>query len=147
MLRDRPFMMAFVANQLRKVAIYYFNAKQFSEAEFDQFVAKTRTLAVMQALCDAVEELDFDWKNPRKSVMKYWNLLRPIVDSFDNVDIEHPEMFYNMAPTRKGRKARRAMEPPYEEDPRFIADKALFEAELRGEHEKETDNTVQERTD
>jgi hypothetical protein len=135
MLRDRLFVKCLLARQLRKVAVYKNRNNQFTVAEFDQFMAKCRSIEGVDALCDAVEDLDgFNWKSIGSELNKHFAVLRRMIDALPEVDIEAPpQMFYNMAPETRGRRARRAMGPRYQVDEAFQKDKEQFEAELRGD--------------
>jgi len=139
MLSERPFVACHVARQVRKMASYKFRNNQFTETQFDQFMAKCRASHVIDQLCDIIEEdEDFDWKDFKNWLGRKWSQLRSVVDAFEDVDLTQPLGFYQSAPVDKGRKARRALPPAYETDAAFIADKELFFAELEGRVEDDS---------
>jgi hypothetical protein len=104
-------------------------------ADFDQFMAKLRTTAGVDAVIDFIEELgDFSVKDPGGWFNQNWRGIRTRIDSLPDVDIESPpELYYSAAPDKRGRRARRAMPPAYETDAEFQRDKEMWEAELRGD--------------
>jgi hypothetical protein len=82
----------------------------------------------------ADEDPEFSLHTIKKWIGKNWVAIRKLVESHEDLNLEgSPEMYYNAAPATRGRRARRAMGPKYQEAPEFRADKELFEAELRGD--------------
>lgn len=145
MLSERPFVACHVARQVRKMASYKFRNKQFTEAQFDQFMAKCRAPEVVAQLCDVIEEdEDFDWKHFQNWIHRMWSKLRAVVDGFDDVSLEQPLGYYNAAPKSRGRRALRDRGPRYETEAAFIADKELFLAELEGRVVEENDDSTTE---
>ena len=144
MLRERPFVSCHIARRVRKMASYKFRNKQFTEAEFDQFVAKCRAPHVVAALCDAVEGDAPEWKGLDTWIHRMWSKLRAVVDGFDDVSLEQPLGYYNAAPKSRGRRALRDRGPRYETEAAFIADKELFLAELEGRVVEENDDSTTE---
>ncbi len=139
MIKYRPFVSAMVAREVRRHAILRRNANQFKTEEFDQFMAKLRTKKVIDAVCDFFEnEEEFDVRNLNPTLMLTWARLRKLVEEFPSVDLEKPEMLYNMAPQRRGRRARREAGPSYEEDEAFIADRDAFYEEMNEESTSES---------
>lgn len=142
MLKHRPFVSMMIAREVRRSATRRLNANQFTPAQHDQFIAKLRTKKVVDAVCDFLEaEEDFDIRNLGKVLMTAWSRLRKVVEEFPDVSLEAPELHYNMAPVRRGRKARREAGPRYQDDPEFIADRDAFREEM---NEKPTSGTTED---
>lgn len=138
---DRPFVQCHLARQVRKMATYKMRANQFTEEQYDQFMAKCRTQMGIDALCEYVcQDYEFDWNKLHKWLDTHWARLRKLIEEFNDVDLLHPQMFYRNAPATRGRKALRALGPSYEEDPRFIEDRERFKRELRGEQNTSRDS-------
>ena len=59
------------------------------------------------------------------------DVLRDLAGEFEDVSLTHPELYYNVGPKMRGRKAIRAAGPKYQADEAFQADKEAFEEEMR----------------
>lgn len=133
--RDRPFVRCHLSRQLRKVAAYKNRNNQFSVAAYDQFTAKCRTELGIDVIVDFIEEKDdFSKKDPQGWFNQNFAELRKRIEAMEDLDLESPpQLFYNMAPEKRGRRARRARGPRYQTDAEFNRDREMWEAELRGD--------------
>lgn len=126
MLKYRPFVSSMVAREVRRHATRRLNAKQFTQDQHDQFSAKMRTKMVIEAVCDFLEaEEGFNTKNLNKHLMSSWSKLRDLVDEFPDVNLNKPEMLYNMA----SKSNRRQRVKRYQEDREFVADRDAYREE------------------
>ncbi len=145
MLSERPFVSCHIARRVRKMASYKFRNNQFTEAEFDQFMAKCRAPDVVDQLCDIVEEASqLRWAKLDDFIHNNWTSFRAVVDGFPEVNLEQPLGHYNAAPKSRGRRALRDRGPRYQTEAAFVADKELFLSQADGlvvEEEIEDDST------
>lgn len=133
-LRERPFVRAHFSRQLRKFFGMRFRLTQIPEAEYDQLIAKCRNAVCLDALCDfADNDLGFNLKSMNPWFTKNMDVLRELAGEFDDVSLTAPELYYNIGPKMRGRKAIRAAGPKYQTDEAFQADKEAFEKEMREE--------------
>jgi len=141
-LRDRPYASCLLSQQIRKCGRV--KVRKFTEAHWDQFVGKTRTAAALYPVCDmADKDPDFKVSDMWKWLSKNWKAVQAIIDKAPEADLSAPELFYNMAPQGRGRKARRAMAPRFQTLPDFVADKEATLEQI--ENEKKSPKPISKR--